>query len=151
MDGIIDEIIDGISLFLIGACEGLIAPVIELIIAIFLFAAQSASQAIQVAFHNIPSYSSDLPFINVVGIFAIFAIIISLENFLTGLTGKIIYNIGYCIGAMFGIFYFWNVFTTGFFQEAIWRTIVAVVIIGIGIALRFYAMIISHSNRNSDW
>jgi hypothetical protein len=145
MGDAIEEGIEVIIAFFVGGFEGFLAPIFELVFVILLFTMQTAQQSIQVAFNNTPAYAGNLPFLSTGVIFSIFAAINFFENFIIGLKGPVSWNSGYCLGAIFGVFYFWNAFTTGIFQEAIWDTIVAVVIIGVGIAIRLYAM--SRSER----
>jgi hypothetical protein len=142
MDGI-NEGINCIVAFVGGGLEGFIAPVFELIIVILLFTAQTFQQSVQVAFHNTPAYSGNLPILSVGMIFTLFAVINFSENFFLGLGGPVCENAGYCLGAILGIIYFWNAFTTGFFQQAISNTIIAVLIILVGIGIRIYAISLS--------
>jgi hypothetical protein len=143
MGGVAEEIAEVLTAFLIGGTEGFIAPVFELIISILLFTTQSVQQSVQIAFNNAPAYSGSLSFLDIGLIFSVFAAMVFLENFFTGLTGYPPYNIGYCIGAILGIVYFWNTFTTGVFKDAITNTIIAVIIIGFGVIIRLYAMALS--------
>jgi predicted MFS family arabinose efflux permease len=81
----------------------------------------------------------------------IFGILALIENFLFGLIKNWWEIIGYCIGAIFGIYILASLINA-VFPGAILATVFSIIIIGFGVGVRIWLLMISsRSGENYDY
>jgi hypothetical protein len=119
--GLIDELIAGF-------CEGLIAPLLELIASIFITITLLIQQ-------SLPASSQDMPYFIPLMLF-LFAVMNIIENLVIGLR-KIPYALSYCVGVGVGLYFFAPAIMNSY-PQAVGSSLGIIVIVIIGICVKLY-------------